>query len=315
MRAAQDIEVVQTQRDIQESSNRVIVILLLVTVGALITGVVLAIVLPRRLVANLDKLVAAARGSDAVTSTRRSGSPRDEVGELAERFGEMQAGLKRLQQLAAPRPGARHRGRHPEEPAATRDPKRGQLRHRPCSAAGEPGRGDWYDIELRGSELTFVIGDASGKGIGAALMSTVALTSLRAERGLGAWAQRLIEQANEVLREATAEDSFTTMIYATLDLEQGGARWLNMGHLAPFLLRSGGSGGFVEGPRNRVLGWFDDPGYWRPRCVSSPGTDWCSSRMGSSRPSRPGATSSVKTGSQRRSCDWLRCHPSRWPTS
>jgi serine phosphatase RsbU (regulator of sigma subunit) len=110
------------------------------------------------------------------------------------------------------------------------------------------------------------VGDASGKGIGAALIATVTLSVLRAERRLGATPKRMIEQANEALREATDSDSFTTCVYATVDLSSGEVRWLNMGHPSPFLLQGasrgdGGSRGYyVEGPRNRALGWFDDPG-------------------------------------------------------
>jgi serine phosphatase RsbU (regulator of sigma subunit) len=93
-------------------------------------------------------------------------------------------------------------------------------------------------------------------------MATVALSSLRAERNLGAGPKRVIESANKTLREATDPDSFTTLIYLTLDLRTGEVRWLNMGHPSPYVLRSGPtvSGYFVEGPRNKALGWFDEPG-------------------------------------------------------
>jgi sigma-B regulation protein RsbU (phosphoserine phosphatase) len=124
--------------------------------------------------------------------------------------------------------------------------------------------GDWYDIEMSQRTLTVAVGDASGKGIAAALMATVALSSLRAERSLGAGPKRVIESANKTLREATDPDSFTTLIYLTLDLRTGEVRWLNMGHPSPFVHRSGpdgtASGYFVEGPRNKALGWFDEPG-------------------------------------------------------
>jgi sigma-B regulation protein RsbU (phosphoserine phosphatase) len=54
------------------------------------------------------------------------------------------------------------------------------------------------------------------------------------------------------------------LIYLTLDLRTGEVRWLNMGHPSPFVHRSGpdgtASGYFVEGPRNKALGWFDEPG-------------------------------------------------------
>ena len=97
-------------------------------------------------------------------------------------------------------------------------------------------------------------------------MATVALSVLRAERGLGATPTRVVERANEALIEATDPDSFTTLIYAMVDPVTGEAKWLNMGHPPPFLLRApaGGEenmvGYFAEGPRNKILGWVDEPG-------------------------------------------------------
>jgi serine phosphatase RsbU (regulator of sigma subunit)/CHASE3 domain sensor protein len=275
LRTSQDAVVRQTEDDLQVQSDRVRYILLIVTIGALVFGIILAIVLPRRLVGNLDKLVFAARaigrGDFDQKIEIQSG---DEVGELAERFKEMQAGLRRLQQLAA----------HDRELEIAASIQQNLLRRSVLSArdfvvipiqrqANLVG-GDWYDLESRDGSLTVVIGDASGKGIGAALMSTVTLSSLRAERGLGATPQRIIEQANKVLMDATAPDSFTTMIYATIDLATGNARWLNMGHLTPFLLsrdQEPPSGFYVEGPRNRVLGWFDDPGFQETSCAMRAG--------------------------------------------
>jgi sigma-B regulation protein RsbU (phosphoserine phosphatase) len=174
--------------------------------------------------------------------------------------------LKRLQQLAA----------HDRELEIAASIQRGLLQRTvptgpefevaPVQRQANLVGGDWYDLELVDRTLTVVIGDASGKGIGAALMSAVTLSSLRAERGLGAGPARIIEQANKVLRDATESEAFTTLIYASLDLDSGRLRWLSMGHLSPFLLRASGSEGsvtgtFVEGAPNRVLGWFDDPGY------------------------------------------------------
>jgi serine phosphatase RsbU (regulator of sigma subunit)/CHASE3 domain sensor protein len=269
LRTAQDQVVGQTEADLQVQSNRVVFILLVVTIGALAIGIVLAIVLPRRLVANLDKLVFAARAIGRGDFEQKIEIPaHDEVGELAERFKEMQAGLKRLQQLAA----------HDRELEIAASIQQNLLRRSvvssrdfvvmPIQRQANLVGGDWYDLEVNDSSLTAVIGDASGKGIGAALMATVTLSSLRAERGLGASPQRIIEQANEVLKDATAPDSFTTLLYATIDLESGVARWFNMGHLAPYLLTRGDqpSGRFVEGSSNRVLGWFDDPGYKETVC-------------------------------------------------
>ncbi|MFN2389926.1 MAG: PP2C family protein-serine/threonine phosphatase [Actinomycetota bacterium] len=267
LRQAQDHTVARTETDLDGASNRVLATLLLVTIGALLIGVTLAIDLPRRLVADLSNLVSAARaigrGDFDQRISIRSG---DEVEELAERFGEMQSGLKRLQQLAL-------QDRELEIAASIQKnllqrtfPETDAVHLAPLQRQANLVGGDWYDVSLEGMTMTVVIGDASGKGIGAALMATVALSVLRAERRMGAGPARVIARTNEALREATDPDSFTTLLYVTIDLRTGEVRWLNMGHPAPFILRSwtgerpARRGYFLEGPRNRALGWFEDPG-------------------------------------------------------
>jgi phosphoserine phosphatase RsbU/P len=178
----------------------------------------------------------------------------------------MQGGLKRLQQLAL-------QGRELEIAASIQRnllqrtlPRTANVNLVPLQHQANLVGGDWYDVDLSGRTLTVVVGDASGKGIAAALMATVALSSLRAERGLGAGPKRVVQRANQALKDATDADSFTTLVYATLDIGTGETRWLNMGHPSPYVLRAPEPDGratrgyFLEGPRNRALGWFDDPG-------------------------------------------------------
>ena len=267
LRSQQDDTVERSEDDLSSRSNQVVLTLVGVTVGALIVGIVVALVLPARLHANISRLVAAARaigrGELDHSVEIRSG---DEVEELSQRFNEMQSGLKRLQQLAL-------QDRELEIAASIQRnllqrvvPDVPGIRLIPTLRQANRVGGDWYDVEMANGVLTVAIGDASGKGIGAALMATVALSVLRAERGLGAGPSRVVARANEALKEATDPDSFTTLIYATVDYNTGDVQWLNMGHPPPFLLRAtagpNGSmvGYYAEGPRNKTLGWFDDPG-------------------------------------------------------
>ena len=258
-------KVAASEEELSTNSNRFGVGIIVVLAAALTVGIALAIALPRRLVLDLSELVDAARAIGRGDFDHRvdihSG---DEVEELASRFQEMQAGLKRLRSLAmqdrelqiAAQIQRNLLQSIPEVPGV-------QLAafHRQANMVG----GDWYDTEYTEPMLTIAVGDASGKGIAAALMATVALSVLRAERGLGAGPQRVIERANGALVDATDDDSFTTMVYATIDSTSGNMTWLNMGHPAPFVLRkdtSGESRGYyLEGPRNKAIGWFDNPGF------------------------------------------------------
>lgn len=267
LRQAQDRVVAQTESNLGSQANRTLVTLLAVTIGAVGLGLVLVVILPRRLSADLSALVDAARAIGAGDFDQRieirSG---DEVEELAQRFDEMQGGLKRLQQLAM-------QDRELEIASTIqRNLLQRTLPHTPEVALVPLQRqanlvgGDWYDVQMSGRTLTVVIGDASGKGIGAALMAAVGLSVLRAEHRLGVGPKKVVERANEALREATDVDAFTTLLYANLDLDSGEVTWLNMGHPSPLILRRsegepGPRGYYLEGPRNRVLGWFDDPGF------------------------------------------------------
>lgn len=268
LRTAQEQSVAETEELVSSRSRGAVIIVSLVVGGALLLGAALAYLLPRRLARNMDRLVEATRaierGEFAPDVDIRSG---DEVEELAERFKAMGAGLKRLQQLAL-------QDRELEIAASIqRNLLRRAIPETPGLKVVAVQRhanlvgGDWYDVEVGRDDVTVVVGDPSGKGIAAALMATVALSFLRAERVLGSSGKKIVERTNEALLEATDADSFTTLIYSSFDITAGRVAWLNMGHPAPFLLRASPDddddsphGYYLEGPRNRALGWFDDPG-------------------------------------------------------
>ncbi|MDQ3951789.1 MAG: SpoIIE family protein phosphatase [Actinomycetota bacterium] len=275
----QDRVVAVTESEVDQRSNQTIVILVAVTIGALLAGVALAIALPRRLSANLAQLVAAARAIEVGNLDQqldiRSG---DEVEELAQRFVQMQSGLARLQQLALQDRELEIAAAIQQRLLQRRLPEIEGVRVVPLQRQANRVGGDWYDVDAGGRWLTVAIGDASGKGIAAALMATVMLSSLRAERSRGAGPKRVIEQANLALLEATDAGAFTTCVYATVDTVTGEVRWLNMGHPAPFLLhvpdpaRDGDPPGyFVEGPRNRAMGWDENPGLNQSSVTLAPG--------------------------------------------
>jgi serine phosphatase RsbU (regulator of sigma subunit)/CHASE3 domain sensor protein len=265
LRELQSKVVEDAELTLQRRNTQAVVTLLFVIVGALAVGVLVAFMLPRRLASNISRLVEAVRAIGHGDFNQRvdihSG---DEVEELAVRFGEMQAGLRRLRQLAA-------QDRELEIAASIQQnllqrsvPQTQGVTLTPIQRQANLVGGDWYDVDATPGALSVVVGDASGKGIGAALIATVTLSVLRAERRLGATGQTIVRRVNEALREATDADSFTTLIYAIVDIAGGQLTWFNMGHPAPFLLRPSAvgtiTGDFVEGPRNRALGWFEDPG-------------------------------------------------------
>ena len=266
LRNTQDEAVVEQESDLRSRSNTTILALVVLTIGALAVGGVMAFVLPRHLVQDLSKLVDAARAVERgdfdypldVTSE-------DEVGEVATRFRQMQVGLKRLQQLALQDRELQIAASIQQNLLQRTLPKTPGADVFQMQRQANLVGGDWFNVDVERDRLSVVVGDASGKGIAAAMMATLAIAALRAERTRGASAEQVVGAMNRTLREVGDPESFTTLIYATVDLKSGHARWMNMGHHPPFLIRAAaadgqGSGHFLEGPQNRALGWFDDPG-------------------------------------------------------
>ncbi|MBW3594909.1 MAG: SpoIIE family protein phosphatase [Actinobacteria bacterium] len=264
LRNSQDEAVMEQQSEVRARSNTTIFALIVLTIGALAVGGAMAVVLPRALVGDLSKLVDAARAVERGDfDYPLEVESQDEIGEVATRFREMQVGLKRLQQLALQDLELQIAASIQQNLVQRTLPATPGARIYPMQRQANLVGGDWYNVDVEGRTLSVVVGDASGKGIAAAMMATLALAAVRAEHTRGASPAELVQAANRTLREATEVESFTTLIYAMVDLDTGVARWLNMGHHPPFVIRSDGSGPrahFLEGPQNRALGWFDDPG-------------------------------------------------------
>jgi serine phosphatase RsbU (regulator of sigma subunit) len=104
----------------------------------------------------------------------------------------------------------------------------------PCHAVG----GDYFDVFPIGDDRTaFVIADVAGKGIGAALLTTMlqgALTGLT----LGADPVRVFHHINDFLCTHADVGRYATMFFGIIDRE-GKLDYLNAGHPSPLLLRRG----------------------------------------------------------------------------
>jgi serine phosphatase RsbU (regulator of sigma subunit) len=109
--------------------------------------------------------------------------------------------------------------------------------YRPAREVG----GDFYDFfELGDGRLGVVVGDASGKGIPAALVMASTRSVLRtiAQRA-GVAPGEVLAQANEILYPDIPPNMFVTCFYAILDPESGRLLYANAGHDLPYLHRGG----------------------------------------------------------------------------
>lgn len=104
----------------------------------------------------------------------------------------------------------------------------------PCLAVG----GDYFDVFPIGEEKTaFLLADVSGKGLGAALVTTMlqgALTGMT----LGADPALVVNRISKFLCEHAEVGRYATMFFGILD-RSGEMEYINAGHPSPVLLRNG----------------------------------------------------------------------------
>jgi predicted ester cyclase len=119
----------------------------------------------------------------------------------------------------------------------------------------EPARevgGDFYDfLEFEDGRLGLVVGDATGKGMPAALVMATTRGMLRAVVQSVESPGEVLARVNEALVAEIPPNMFVTCLYAILDPKSGSLRYANAGHDLPYLRHHGG--GDVEELRARGL--------------------------------------------------------------
>jgi phosphoserine phosphatase RsbU/P len=119
----------------------------------------------------------------------------------------------------------------------------------PCHEVG----GDYFDyFDLEGGRLGFAVGDVAGKGISAALLTSLIQGMFSAQTIFDAPLPAMISNVNRNLLQRSTGNRFVTFFFGILDPE-GNCTYVNAGHNPPFLLSRDGSmkeltaGGMVLG--------------------------------------------------------------------
>src|SRR5215212_3676468 len=103
--------------------------------------------------------------------------------------------------------------------------------------------GDFYDFHLLSDgQLGVVVGDATGKGVPAALVMATTCGMLRAVSQASDSSSspgEMLRRVNEALVPSIPANMFVTCFYAILDPGSGSLRYANAGHDLPYLHRSG----------------------------------------------------------------------------
>jgi sigma-B regulation protein RsbU (phosphoserine phosphatase) len=113
----------------------------------------------------------------------------------------------------------------------------------PCLSVG----GDYFDVfPLSDNRTAFLIADVSGKGLGAALLTTM-LQGALSGMTLGTDPARVFNHVNRFLCSHAEVGRYATMFFGILD-QDGHLEFINAGHPSPFLIRRGvAEEAFTEG--------------------------------------------------------------------
>jgi serine phosphatase RsbU (regulator of sigma subunit)/predicted ester cyclase len=100
--------------------------------------------------------------------------------------------------------------------------------------------GDFYDfLDLADGRLGVVVGDATGKGVPAALMMASTRSTLRAVAQACESPGDALRRVNDPLATDIPQNMFVTCFYAILDPKSGTLSYANAGHDLPYLYHGG----------------------------------------------------------------------------
>jgi predicted ester cyclase len=129
----------------------------------------------------------------------------------------------------------------------------------------EPARevgGDFYDfLELEDGRLGLVVGDATGKGMPAALVMATTRGMLRAVVQSVESPGEVLARVNEALVAEIPPNMFVTCLYAILDPKSGSLSYANAGHDLPYLRRHYGEGAHELRAAGMPLGMMPEMSY------------------------------------------------------
>ena len=132
--------------------------------------------------------------------------------------------------------------------------------------------GDFYDFKEKDGFLHFAIGDASGKGIPAALFAFLAGAGFRLSADMGLPPDETVGRINALLCKDNNTCMFVTLFVGRIELATGKLEYCNAGHPPLVVIRPDGTSEFLAAKRNVATGVMEGVGYARETATFAPGT-------------------------------------------
>ncbi len=130
--------------------------------------------------------------------------------------------------------------------------------------------GDYYDvIKLDGGSWGVVLADVSGKGVSAALMTSLLQGAFFASASSRQPLSDLVARINRYISERSRNARFSTAFCFVVDPD-GSGRWVNAGHCAGLLVRAGGDVEWLK-PTSVPIGLFPDAEFPQEELSLKPG--------------------------------------------
>ena len=132
--------------------------------------------------------------------------------------------------------------------------------------------GDFYDFQEKDGLLYFAVGDASGKGIPAALFTFLAGAGFHMAADMGLPPDEIVARVNALLCRDNDACMFVTLFVGRLDLSSGRLEYCNAGHVPLVVVAPGGGAEFLAAKSNVVAGVMDGYAYAMQEATFEPGT-------------------------------------------
>lgn len=218
-------------------------------------GALFGMLTTRGLVRRLHRLnKATARFAEGDYSQRVPVSRKDEIGQLEGQFNSMAEQL--VESIAQQKALTEHQARLEERARIEQELRTAQYIQRallPKEVPTLPGwqlvpvyhparevGGDFYDfLPTQDGRLGIVIGDATDKGVSAALLMATTCTMLRTATKGAASPGEVLGRVNDLLADNIPSGVFVTCFYAMLDPVSGRICYANAGHDLPYLRHEG----------------------------------------------------------------------------
>jgi serine phosphatase RsbU (regulator of sigma subunit)/predicted enzyme related to lactoylglutathione lyase len=127
-----------------------------------------------------------------------------------------------------------------------------------CVQARQVG-GDYFDfLDFGGGRVGLVLGDVSGKGLGAALLMANLQAHVRSQfASYSHDIPGLLASVNQLFQESAPAAAYATVFFGAYDDRTRALRFVNCGHPPPLLFRGNGGVESLE-PTSNVIGMFEN---------------------------------------------------------